>query len=44
MDLEFEWDPPKAAANAQKHGVTFSEAATLFGDRWRASSGIRLTR
>jgi uncharacterized protein len=32
MDLEFEWDPPKAAANVQKHGVTFGEGATVFGD------------
>lgn len=32
MDLEFEWDPPKAAENARKHGVTFEEAGTVFGD------------
>lgn len=30
--MEFEWDPKKAAANLQKHGVTFQEAATVFGD------------
>lgn len=30
--LTFEWDPNKAAANAEKHGVTFEEAATAFGD------------
>jgi uncharacterized DUF497 family protein len=30
--LEFEWDPRKAAANLAKHGVTFEEAATVFGD------------
>jgi uncharacterized protein len=30
--MEFEWDPQKAGANAQKHGVTFEEAATVFGD------------
>ena len=30
--MEFEWDPKKAAANVQKHGVTFQEAATVFGD------------
>lgn len=30
--LEFEWDPDKAAANIRKHGVTFEEAATVFGD------------
>ncbi|HEY0780186.1 MAG TPA: BrnT family toxin [Gemmatirosa sp.] len=33
MDLEFEWDPAKAAANPGKHeGVTFEEAMTAFGD------------
>jgi uncharacterized DUF497 family protein len=30
--MEFEWDPKKAATNLTKHGVTFSEAATVFGD------------
>ncbi len=30
--IEFEWDPRKAAANARKHGVTFEEAASVFGD------------
>jgi hypothetical protein len=29
---EFEWDDGKAAANEQKHGVTFLEAATVFDD------------
>jgi len=28
----FEWDPRKAAANRVKHGVSFEEAATVFGD------------
>ena len=32
MDVEFEWDPPKAAENARKHGVAFEEAATAFAD------------
>lgn len=32
MDLEFEWDSPKAVANERKHGVTFAEASTVFGD------------
>lgn len=32
MDLEFEWDENKAQANAQKHGVSFQEAATAFAD------------
>ncbi len=30
--MEFEWDADKAAANLEKHGVTFAEAMTLFGD------------
>jgi uncharacterized protein len=32
MSLEFEWDLEKAASNLKKHGVTFEEAATVFGD------------
>lgn len=28
----FEWDPRKAQANAEKHGVTFDEAVTIFFD------------
>lgn len=30
--MTFEWDEPKAAANLAKHGVTFDEATTVFGD------------
>ncbi len=32
MTMEFEWDKDKAALNKKKHGVTFEEAATVFGD------------
>ena len=32
MRLLFEWDPNKAQANAEKHTVSFGEAATVFGD------------
>jgi uncharacterized DUF497 family protein len=32
MAYVFEWDSAKAVANAQKHGVTFDEASTVFGD------------
>ena len=32
MALEFDWDPAKAAANLEKHGVSFQEAATVFND------------
>jgi uncharacterized protein len=30
--MEFEWDPAKAEVNERKHGITFLEAATIFGD------------
>ena len=30
--MEFEWDPDKASRNLAKHGVSFTEAATVFGD------------
>jgi uncharacterized protein len=29
-DLQFTWDPAKAAANLRKHGVSFEDAATVF--------------
>ena len=32
MEYIFEWDPKKAESNARKHGVTFEEASTAFGD------------
>lgn len=28
----FEWDPEKAVANVEKHGVSFEEAVTVFQD------------
>jgi len=28
----FSWDPAKAAANVEKHGVSFEEATTIFAD------------
>ena len=30
--MRFEWDLGKADTNALKHGVTFDEAGTVFGD------------
>lgn len=30
--LKFEWDEAKAESNHTKHGVSFEEAATVFGD------------
>ncbi len=32
MNSEFEWDPDKAEANLDKHGVSFEEAASVFFD------------
>jgi len=32
MALRFSWDARKAAANARKHRVTFTEATTVFDD------------
>ena len=30
--MRFEWRPEKAAANLAKHGVSFEEASSVFGD------------
>ncbi|HET9235271.1 MAG TPA: BrnT family toxin [Candidatus Eisenbacteria bacterium] len=30
--MQFEWDPQKAARNLQEHGVSFEDAASVFGD------------
>ncbi|MCB2262923.1 MAG: BrnT family toxin [Candidatus Thiosymbion ectosymbiont of Robbea hypermnestra] len=32
--LKFEWDSKKAKTNAEKHGVTFEEAKTVFYDEY----------
>jgi uncharacterized DUF497 family protein len=32
MPLSFEWDATKAKSNLAKHGVSFEEATTVFGD------------
>ena len=32
MSLLFEWDSQKARSNLRRHGVSFAEAATVFGD------------
>jgi uncharacterized DUF497 family protein len=32
VGYNFEWDPEKAKANLTKHGVSFAEAVTVFGD------------
>ena len=30
--MQFEWDPGKDRQNQLKHGVSFDEASTIFGD------------
>ncbi|WP_416183103.1 BrnT family toxin, partial [Methylicorpusculum sp.] len=30
--MEFEWNLQKAEINLKKHGITFEEATTVFGD------------
>ena len=30
--MRFEWDPGKAQGNLARHGLSFDEAATVFGD------------
>lgn len=30
--MTFQWNPDKASSNAKKHGVSFEEAVTVFGD------------
>lgn len=32
MGIHFEWDKEKAGRNYRKHGITFDEASTVFGD------------
>lgn len=35
--MTFEWNPDKAAENERKHGISFDEASTVFGDRLAAT-------
>lgn len=30
--MKFQWDPAKAITNNRKHGISFEEAVTIFGD------------
>ena len=32
IDMKFEWDAQKADSNLKKHGVSFQEAASVFGN------------
>ena len=40
MAFIFEWDESKHRVNARKHGVSFEEAATVFGDPLSITSSI----
>ena len=33
-ELRFEWDPRKSCSNAEKYGVTFTEAQSVFYDEF----------
>ena len=35
--MRFAWDPGKAERNLWKHGVSFSEGSTVFGDPFAAT-------
>ena len=35
MNVQYEWDDAKAAANAAKHGVSFDDAADALDDPWK---------
>lgn len=35
--VRFEWDPEKEVRNLRKHGVSFVEASTVFGDELAAT-------
>jgi len=37
MPIRFECDPAKARGNFKKHGVSFEEGATIFGDALSAT-------
>jgi hypothetical protein len=41
--FNFEWDSEKAASNLRKHGISFDEAVTVFGDPLALSSLIPIT-
>lgn len=36
--MDFVWEPAKAESNLRKHGVSFAEAASVFGDPLAASA------
>jgi uncharacterized DUF497 family protein len=38
-EVDFEWDPAKAASNLAKHGVDFEDAIQVFADPDRVERG-----
>jgi uncharacterized DUF497 family protein len=42
MNIRFEWDPAKAAANFRKHGVSFDLATRAFADPFSLSEQDRI--
>ena len=34
LGMDFDWDKDKAKTNKSKHGITFNEAVTAFGDEY----------
>ena len=41
--MEFEWDTAKAQSNAERHGIDFAEAMTVFGDPLEVTIPIQIT-
>jgi uncharacterized DUF497 family protein len=39
--VRFAWDPGKAERNLRKHGLSFSEGSTVFGDPFAATIADR---
>jgi hypothetical protein len=42
MGLSFEWDDRKAQENPRRHGVSFEESSTIFGDSFSLTIGDSL--
>jgi hypothetical protein len=41
--MNYDWDAAKAVRNLRKHGVTFEEAGSVFGDPLAARFRTRIT-
>jgi uncharacterized DUF497 family protein len=41
LGVRFAWDPGKAERNLRKHGLSFSEGSTVFGDPFAATIADR---